>query len=81
MEAEFFVGRAERRAGLEASLVAVLFRLGQYEETERAGVRLLAGDLAAAYALFGTMPWPSSIRLQRKLSRPTCGKWFTECSR
>ncbi len=33
-----------RRGGLEASLVAVLFRLGLYEETERAGVRLLAGD-------------------------------------
>ena len=37
-------GSDSRRAGLEASLVAVLFRLGQYEETERAGVRLLAGD-------------------------------------
>ncbi len=33
-----------RRAGLEANLVAALFRLGQYEEAERAGVRLLAGD-------------------------------------
>jgi len=33
-----------RRAGLEANLVAVLFRLGLYEDAERAGVRLLAGD-------------------------------------
>ncbi len=32
------------RAELEASLVAALFRLGLYEEAERAGVRLLAGD-------------------------------------
>jgi DNA-binding CsgD family transcriptional regulator len=37
-------GGDSRRGVLEASLVAVLFRLGQYEETERAGVRLLAGD-------------------------------------
>ncbi len=33
-----------RRAGLEASLVAVLFRLERYEETAQAGVRLLAGE-------------------------------------
>jgi DNA-binding CsgD family transcriptional regulator/tetratricopeptide (TPR) repeat protein len=33
-----------RRAGLEASLVAALFRLERYEETARAGVRLLAGE-------------------------------------
>jgi DNA-binding CsgD family transcriptional regulator len=33
-----------RRADLEASLVAALFRLEEYEEAERAGARLLAGD-------------------------------------
>jgi DNA-binding CsgD family transcriptional regulator/tetratricopeptide (TPR) repeat protein len=33
-----------RREGLEASLVAALFRLERYEEAEQAGVRLLAGE-------------------------------------
>jgi len=37
-------GSDARRAGLEASLVAVLFRLERYQEAERAGVRLLAGE-------------------------------------
>ncbi len=32
-----------RREGLEASLVAALFRLERYQEAEQAGVRLLAG--------------------------------------
>jgi DNA-binding CsgD family transcriptional regulator len=33
-----------RREGLEASLVAALFRLERYQEAEQAGVRLLAGE-------------------------------------
>ena len=33
-----------RRAGLEANLVAVLFRLERHDEAERAGIRLLARD-------------------------------------
>ncbi len=33
-----------RRAALEASLVAVLFRLEKYDEVERTGARLLVGD-------------------------------------
>jgi DNA-binding CsgD family transcriptional regulator/tetratricopeptide (TPR) repeat protein len=33
-----------RRAGLEASLVAALFRLERYQEAAQAGLRLLAGD-------------------------------------
>jgi len=37
-------GNDGRRSGLEANLVAALFRLGLYEEAERAGVRLLVGD-------------------------------------
>jgi DNA-binding CsgD family transcriptional regulator len=37
-------GNDPRRNGLEANLVAALFRLGLNEEAERAGVRLLAGD-------------------------------------
>jgi DNA-binding CsgD family transcriptional regulator/tetratricopeptide (TPR) repeat protein len=37
-------GSDARRAGLEANLVAALFRLRRYGEAERAGVRLLAGD-------------------------------------
>ena len=37
-------GTDPRRNGIEANLVAALFRLGLNEEAERAGVRLLAGD-------------------------------------
>ena len=37
-------GSDRRRAGLEASLVAALFRLERYQEAEQAGVRLLAGE-------------------------------------
>ncbi len=37
-------GSDQRRAGLEASLVAALFRLERYQEAEQAGVRLLAGE-------------------------------------
>ncbi len=37
-------GNDPRRAALEAVLVAALFRLERYQEAERAGVRLLAGD-------------------------------------
>jgi DNA-binding CsgD family transcriptional regulator len=37
-------GNDPRRAALEAVLVAALFRLERYQEAERAGGRLLAGD-------------------------------------
>jgi len=37
-------GNDARRAGLEAVLVAALFRLERFAEAERAGVRLLAAD-------------------------------------
>jgi DNA-binding CsgD family transcriptional regulator len=37
-------GTDPQRAGLEVNLVTALFRLRQYDEAERAGMRLLAGD-------------------------------------
>ncbi len=70
-----------RRAGLEANLVAALFRLGLYEEAERAGVRLLAGDTdprqeaetawLVAYSMIRTGRLEEAIaQITRRLARP-----------
>jgi DNA-binding CsgD family transcriptional regulator/tetratricopeptide (TPR) repeat protein len=70
-----------RRAGLEVSLVAVLFQLEQYEEVERAGARLLAGDAdplragqaswLVAYAMMRTgRMGEARARLTRDVARP-----------
>jgi DNA-binding CsgD family transcriptional regulator len=70
-----------RRAGLEANLVAALFRLARYEEAERAGVRLLASDTdpqrtaetawLVAYATIRTGRLAEAIsQLTQRLARP-----------
>jgi DNA-binding CsgD family transcriptional regulator len=74
-------GTDPRRAGLEAHLVAVLFRLEQYQEAERTGVRLLAADTGrqriadiswlVAYAMTMTeRPAEALALVRRELSRP-----------
>jgi DNA-binding CsgD family transcriptional regulator len=70
-----------RRAGLEANLVAALFRLRRYGEAERAGVRLLAWDAdpqrvadtswLVAYAMIRTdRPAEALARLAKEVARP-----------
>jgi DNA-binding CsgD family transcriptional regulator/tetratricopeptide (TPR) repeat protein len=70
-----------RRADLEANLVAALFRLEKYEEVERAGARLLAGDTdpqriadtswLVAYAIQRTGQVDEAIaQVERGLARP-----------
>jgi DNA-binding CsgD family transcriptional regulator len=74
-------GSDQRRPGLEANLVAALFRLGLNEEAERAGMRLLAGDTdpqrtaettwLVAYAMMRTGRLEEAIAaITRGLARP-----------
>jgi DNA-binding CsgD family transcriptional regulator len=74
-------GSDRRRAGLEASLVAVWFRLERYEDVERAGARMLAGDTdpqrvadtswLVAYAMMRTgRPAQGQVLVTGELARP-----------
>jgi DNA-binding CsgD family transcriptional regulator/tetratricopeptide (TPR) repeat protein len=74
-------GSDGRRAVLEANLAAVLFRLERYEEAERAGVRLLAGDTdpqrvadtawLVAYAMMRTGRLAQAVpQITRALAQP-----------
>ncbi len=74
-------GSDRRRAVLEANLAAVLFRLERYEEAERAGVRLLAGDTdpqrvaetawLVAYAMMRTGRMAEAVpRITQALAQP-----------
>jgi DNA-binding CsgD family transcriptional regulator len=74
-------GTDGRRAGLEENLVTVWFRLERYQEVERTGARLLAGETdpqrivdttwLVAYAMMRTgRPAEGQVLVTKELARP-----------